>query len=134
MKHRWGWGAALAVLAIAAAHAQAKESVEVGAKQIVDRMDRDGDGKIGEEEFRNAMMRRFASADANGDGVLSGDEVPSHSLVVQGAERSGQVKLEDFSGSLNNVFGQYDADRDGQLAGEEIDKLARARAALKEAQ
>lgn len=134
MEHRWGWSVALAVLATAAAHAQAKESVEVGAKQIVDRMDRNGDGKVSQEEFRNAMMRRFASADANGDRILSGDEVPTHSMVVRGAESGGQVKLEDFSGSLENVFAQYDADRDGELAGEELEKLAHARAALKEAQ
>lgn len=136
MKQRWGLSAAIAVLAIASvgAHAQAQKSVEVTSKQIVDRMDRDGDGKISEEEFRNAMMRRFSAADANRDGVLSGDEVPAHSLVVKGSiGAGGRVKLEDFSASLQNVFDQYDADRDGELAGGEIDKLARARAALKEA-
>lgn len=135
MKHRWGLGAAIAVLAIAGAHAQAKQkSVEVTGKQIVDRMDRDGDGKVSEEEFRNAMMRRFSSADANRDGVLTGDEVPTHSLVVQGsAGAGGEVKLEDFSASLHNVFAQYDANHDGELAGDEIDQLAHARAALKEA-
>jgi len=134
MKHRWGSIAAVAVLAILAAQAQAKESVGVTSEQILQRMDRNGDGKVSEEEFRNSMMRRFASADANRDGVLSNDEVPTHSLVVQNSESSGgQVKLEDYSASLKTVFDQYDADRDGQLAGGELEKLAQARSALKEA-
>lgn len=138
MKQRWVLGAAAAVLATASAgthaQAQAKESVEVTSKQILARMDRNGDGKVSEEEFRNAMMRRFASADANRDGVLSNDEVPTHSVVVQNSENGGgQVKLEDYSASLKTVFDQNDADRDGQLAGDEIEKLAQARSALKEA-
>lgn len=138
MKHRWGLGAAAAILAIAGAsthaQAQAKESMEVTSKQILARMDRNGDGKVSEEEFRNAMMRRFAAADANRDGVLSDDEVPTHSVVVQNSESGGgQVKLEDYSASLKTVFDRYDADRDGQLAGDELEKLAQARNALKEA-
>jgi len=95
MKDRWGLSAAAAVLAMATAsagthaHAQAEKSVEVTSERILQRMDRDGDGKVGEEEFRNAMMRRFAAADANRDGVLSRDEVPTHSVVVQNSESSG---------------------------------------------
>lgn len=139
MKQRWGLAAAAAALTIASAgthaQAQAKESVEVTRKQILQRMDRSGDGNVSEEEFRNAMMRRFAAADANRDGVLSNDEVPTHSVVIQNSERGGgQVKLEDYSASLKTVFDQYDADRDGQLAGDELDKLAQARSALKEAE
>ncbi|HJR72696.1 MAG TPA: EF-hand domain-containing protein [Luteimonas sp.] len=140
MKDRWGLTAAAAVLTMATAstgthaHAQAKKSVEVTSEQILQRMDRNGDGKVGEEEFRNAMMRRFAAADADRDGVLSADEVPTHSVVVQNSESTGgQVKLEDYSASLKTVFDQYDTDRDGQLAGDELEKLAQARSALKEA-
>lgn len=141
MKHRWGMGAMVALLAAMAMQAQAmpaqakeKASVGVTSKDIVKRMDRNGDGKIGHEEFRNAMMRRFSAADANGDGVLTGGEMPTHSLVVEKSERTGgEVKLDDFSASLQPVFDDYDADRDGLLAGDEIESLAQARRNLKEA-
>ncbi|MCL1633854.1 EF-hand domain-containing protein [Luteimonas sp. SX5] len=136
MKRRWGWCAAAALLAAAAAHGQAEErkSVNVTSETIVKRMDRSGDGKIGHEEFRNAMMRRFSAADANGDGMLSGDEVPTHSIVVNKSEgASNEVKLEDYSAALRPAFDEFDADRDGALAGDEIEALAQARRKLKEA-
>lgn len=136
MKHRWGWCAAVAWLALTAAHGQAGEgkSVSVSSESIVKRMDRSSDGRIGYEEFRNAMMRRFSAADANGDGMLSGDEIPKHSIVVSKSEgATHEVKLEDYSAALRPVFDGFDADRDGQLAGAEIESFAAARRDLKEA-
>lgn len=126
----------VALLAAMAMQAQAKEKASVGvtSEAIVARMDRNGDGKIGHEEFRNAMMRRFSAADANGDGALTGAEIPAHSLVVEKSESAaGEVKLDDFSASLQPVFDDYDTDRDGLLAGDEIEALAQARRNLKEA-
>ncbi len=136
MKHRWGWCAAVALLAVLAMQAQAKEkkSAEVTSASILKRMDRDGDGKVGQEEFRNAMMRRFSAADADNNGVLSGDEIPTHSIVVSKSEgASNEVKLEDFSAAIQPVFEGFDADRDGHLAGAEVEALAQARRHAKEA-
>lgn len=126
----------VALLAVMAVQAQAKErtSAGVSGKDIVSRMDRNGDGKIGHEEFRNAMMRRFAAADANGDSVLNGGEIPTHSLVVEkSGSTAGEVKLEDYSAALPSVFDGFDADRDGLLADGEIESMAQARRNLKEA-
>lgn len=136
MKHRWGLGAALVLLAVTAAHGQSKEKQSVGvtSESIVARMDRNGDGKISQEEFRNAMMRRFSAADANGDGELKGDEIPTHSVVVQKSEvKVGDVKRDDYSAALEPVFNDFDTDHDGVLAGGEIEALAKARRDLKEA-
>lgn len=40
-------------------------------------LDRDGDGVVTREEFSAPMSDHFARLDANGDGRLSGDEMPS---------------------------------------------------------
>ena len=134
MKQGWGWVAAIVLLATTAAQGQTRQSVDVTSQSITTRMDRNGDGKIGYEEFRNAGMRRFSAADGNGDGVLNGDEVPTHSLIVEKSEVAvGEVKRDDYSDALQPVFDSFDADHDGSLAGDEIEKLAQARRSLKEA-
>lgn len=125
--------AMIAWLTIASVHAGKPEGMAVTGKTVLARMDRDADGKIGPEEFRNAMMRRFASADVDGDGVLKGDEVPQHSLVVGKSESGGEVTTEAFSGSLQPVFDSFDANRDGFLEGDEIEAFAQARRDMKEA-
>lgn len=135
MKISPGVGLTIALLAAMPSQAATKpQSMAVTGKAIVTRMDRDGDGKIGSEEFRNAMMRRFASADADGDGVLKGDEVPQHSVTMQkSTDTAGDVTLEAFSGSLQQVFGTFDTNKDGLLEGDEIEAFAQARRDLKEA-
>lgn len=135
MKHGWGWSAAIALLAMTAAHAQSKESARVvTSESIVKRVDRSGDGTIDYEEYRNAMMRRFATADSNGDGVLNGDEIPRHSLVVENSKATvDEVKRDDYNDALQPLFDSFDADHDGLLVGDEIEALAQARRTLKEA-
>ncbi len=135
MKHGWGWTAAIALLATTAAHAQPQEGARVvTSEHIVKRVDRSGDGTIEYEEYRNAMMRRFATADSNGDGVLKGDEIPKRSLVVENSKATvDEVKREDYSDALQPLFDSFDADHDGTLAGDEIEALAQARRTLKEA-
>jgi hypothetical protein len=98
------------------------------AQRLVQRMDRDIDGKISFEEYRNAMVRRFDASDANGDGVLDGEEFPKE--WVAGADvkaATGKVSWADFGASLQPVFDRFDGDKDGQLNSAEIDALAAAR-------
>jgi Ca2+-binding EF-hand superfamily protein len=98
------------------------------AQAMLDRMDRNLDGKISLEEYRNAMVRRFGARDVNDDGVLEGDEFPKEWLAgaaVEGA--TGKVSFEQFTAELPLVFDGFDADKDGQLDAAEIAAFAAAR-------
>ncbi len=127
------WTAALVVVSWCAT-AQAAD-VPVTRAGLLERMDRDGDGKIQYEEYRNSMMRRFGNADRNDDGVLRADELPQHMVVIREAAKvdsDGSVTLDAFTDALKPVFDRFDANHDGVLEGEEIDAFARARAVLQE--
>ncbi len=103
------------------------------AKTMVERMDRNLDGKISFEEYRNAMVRRFDARDSNGDGMLEGDEFPKEWLAgadVQGA--TGKVSWDQFVAELQLVFDRFDRDKDGQLDAAEIAAFAAARKAEEE--
>ncbi|RDZ29705.1 EF-hand domain-containing protein [Lysobacter silvisoli] len=122
-------------LPVPAAQKQAKAGAApdpVTAAGLLKRMDRDGDGKLSFEEYRNAMIRRFAQADADRDGVLRGDEIPAHLVPVARAE-SGQreVTLDAYGDALRPVFDSFDTDRDGYLDGAQLEALAQARQAAK---
>jgi hypothetical protein len=127
-----------AALVLAAVTASAADPQPAGqpvdtANAMLDRMDRNVDGKINFEEYRNAMIRRFGARDVNDDGVLTGDEFPKEWLAganVQGA--TGKVSFEQFAGELQLVFDQFDADRDGQLDSAEIAAFAAARKSQEE--
>jgi hypothetical protein len=98
------------------------------AQAMLDRMDRNVDGKISFEEYRNAMVRRFGARDVNDDGVLEGDEFPKEWLAgADVQEATGKVTFEQFAVELQLVFDQFDADNDGQLDAAEIAAFAAAR-------
>lgn len=137
MRHAgiWIWGAAITLFGMAHAHAQARQSVDVTRESIVQRMDRSGDGRIDTEEFRNAMMRVYSAADGDDDGMLSGKEIPAHSLVAETSKTTAdEVKRGDYSAALQRVFDRFDTDHDGSLAGDEIEAFAQARRSVQEAQ
>jgi len=116
-----------AVAASAAESPPASKPVDT-AQAMLDRMDRNLDGKISFEEYRNAMVRRFGARDVNDDGVLQGDEFPKEWLAgaaVEGA--TGKVSFEQFTAELPLVFDGFDADKDGQLNAAEIAAFAAAR-------
>jgi Ca2+-binding EF-hand superfamily protein len=103
------------------------------AKAMLDRMDRNLDGKISIEEYRNAMIRRFGARDLNDDGVLEGDEFPKEWLAgADVQEATGKVTWEQFAIQLVVVFDQFDSDKDGQLDAAEIAAFADARKAKEE--
>ena len=98
------------------------------AKAMLNRMDRNLDGKISLEEYRNAMIRRFGARDVNDDGVLEGDEYPKEWLAgADVQEATGKVTWEQFAIQLVVVFDQFDSDRDGQLDAAELAAFAGAR-------
>lgn len=123
---RWTTGAAALALCLSTG-LYAAEPVDT-AQRLVQRMDRDIDGKISFEEYRNAMLRRFDASDRNGDGVLDANEFPRE--WVTGADiqaATGTVSWSDFGAALQPVFDRFDSDQDGYLDSAEIDALAAAR-------
>jgi hypothetical protein len=123
-----GAAAVLATMTANAADAQPADAPVDTAKAMLDRMDRNMDGKISFEEYRNAMIRRFGARDRNDDGVLEGDEFPKEWLAgadVQGA--TGKVTWEQFAVELQLVFDHFDVDKDGQLDAAEIAAFVAAR-------
>jgi hypothetical protein len=123
-----GAAVVLGTMAANAASPQPADQPVDTAKAMLDRMDRNVDGKISFEEYRNAMIRRFGSRDRNDDGVLEGDEFPKEWLAgadVQGA--TGKVTWEQFSVELQSVFDRFDVDKDGQLDAAETAAFAAAR-------
>lgn len=103
-------------------------------QRILARMDRDNDGKVGFEEYRNAMTRRFHAVDKNADGLLQATELPEEWVVVQAADiPSGGLGLESFSEHMRNSFSAFDSNQDGSLDHDELIALAKARAAREEA-
>ena len=118
----------LGMMAANAANPQPADQPVDTANAMLDRMDRNVDGKISFEEYRNAMIRRFGARDGNDDGVLEGDEFPKEWLAgadVQGA--TGKVTWEQFAVELQLVFDRFDVDKDGQLDAAEIAAFAAAR-------
>jgi len=125
------WVAAAAVLGTVTANAAnpqpADQPVDT-AKAMLDRMDRNVDGKISFEEYRNAMIRRFGARDRNDEGVLVGDEFPKEWLAgADVQEATGKVTWEQFGVELQLVFDHFDVDKDGQLDADEIAAFAAAR-------
>jgi Ca2+-binding EF-hand superfamily protein len=116
-----------AMMASAASPQPAGQPVDT-AQAMLDRMDRNVDGKISFEEYRNAMVRRFGARDVNQDGVLEGDEFPKEWLAGADVEQAtGKVTFEQFSAELSLVFDRFDANKDGQLDATEIAAFAAAR-------
>jgi EF hand len=125
------WAGTALILAATSVHAAsppaAGQSVDT-ARAMLDRMDRNVDGKISEEEYRNAMVRRFGARDVNDDGVLEGDEFPKEWLAGADVNRAtGKVTWEQFTAELPLVFAGFDNDKDGQLDAAEIGRFAAAR-------
>lgn len=113
---------------MAAAADQAASPI-IDADVILKRMDRDNDGKVSLEEYRNALSRRFHALDADMDGVLRADEIPREWLEVSDADISGDgLNLQELSAHLQPVFQGFDLDRDGRLDRDELAGLAQARA------
>lgn len=131
-----GLALALAFAGSAAAQQPAADAKPADpAARLLHRMDRNGDGRISFEEYRNAMLRRFDARDKNGDGKLDGEEFPKSWLAGAGIEDSGHsISRDEFSDQLEPTFNQFDADRDGQLAGAELESFVAARKARRESQ
>lgn len=126
--------ALLAPFPLSALAADAADEHATTVQRILARMDRNNDGRVDFEEYRNAMTRRFHAVDKNADGALEASELPEEWVVVDASDiPAGGLDLEAFSGHMRTSFASFDADADGRLDNTELTTLAKARAARLEA-
>jgi Ca2+-binding EF-hand superfamily protein len=89
-------------------------SAPIGAAE---EMDYDGDGLIGEEEFRNYAAKEAAAADVNGNGILDRDEyelTPAEAAAMD-TNKDGAIQRAEFQASLMQAFKKMDKNADGRL-------------------
>ncbi|MDR2872888.1 MAG: EF-hand domain-containing protein [Xanthomonadaceae bacterium] len=82
------------------------------AQDYLQKMDRDGDGRISLEEYLDWMSYSFDARDLNGDGILSGEELPGG--------RGQPITREQYRARLTEAFRKQDANRDGYLSAREL--------------
>ena len=86
--------------------------------------DRDANGKISVEEFRNRMTKVFFELDANGDGALQEDEfssvliAPHHEIADGDGDKA--ISHKEFMGHTIYLFETVDSDADGHFTKEEL--------------
>lgn len=96
-----------------------------------DSLDRDGDGRLGAEEFATARAAAMAARDADGDGALVFEEyAPSGtpeaqapwraSFTAADANGDGRIDALENHGASNATFRRLDRDGDGDLSLREL--------------
>jgi len=83
-----------------------------GSTDYVARMDADRDGRVSLAEYQDWLSYAFKRMDANGDGVLSPDELPGG--------RGNPVTLADHRQTVAERFARQDRNRDGYLDAQEL--------------
>ena len=89
----------------------------ITAKQIVDGLDKNGDGRITKEEATAELKPFFGQIDTNSDGAIDVDEaqVMADYAKNQQAATSNQPKTADSSAGVEQVLKSMDANRDGKI-------------------
>jgi Ca2+-binding EF-hand superfamily protein len=102
------------------------EQLRAHAKQIMERLDKNGDGKLGKDELPKQVAgggpRRggpdLAHADTNKDGFVDLLELVV-ALEEAGAGRGGKRGRRRGPGMLKQLMERFDADKDGRVTKEE---------------
>ncbi len=81
-------GSAPATPAAAAPAASGRQPAGRSATRFIQRLDKDGDGKVSKAEF-DGPAERFNDFDKNGDGFITGDEAPTGPATGRGGVRGG---------------------------------------------
>ncbi len=67
---------------------KADKHVKRADKHILRRFDKDEDGKVNKDEYSDGVFGIFAKMDANGDGVLTKDDMKAHKRQKKSRRRS----------------------------------------------
>jgi Ca2+-binding EF-hand superfamily protein len=110
--------------------------------KFLDAADANRDGVVTRVEFDAAVVKRFASLDLNGDGVVDQADLPKRlrnrlgdddrtSIVVKkfDTDGDGHISRTEFATRIGRVFELADRDQNGELSAAE---LAAAKAAMRD--
>ena len=134
---------AVASTAVVATAHDRGDGMRGGPGMIFEPFDINEDGEITRDEIAEAAAVRFTEADANGDGMLSLEEMQAAAeerrakRVQRGAERmleradangDGMLSLEEATaaregGRFERMFDRIDADGDGVITQAEADEM-----------
>ncbi|GFE65416.1 EF-hand domain-containing protein [Litoreibacter roseus] len=117
-----------------------------GKRASFEAMDADGNGELTRLELQAAQTRRITAADANGDDVLTRDEVLAHMQQSQSdradrlferrdADNDGRLTLAELEPDQNRsdrMFGRIDTNDDGVLSRAEFEAAQDARGRKRE--
>ncbi len=101
-------------------------TVVTATASVFDSSDRDADGKISYEEYRNRMAKMFHNLDKNLDGTLSKDELDEVMVAHQGhidLDANGRISDREFAGITTLIFAWADTDNDGYLTKSEANEV-----------
>lgn len=101
-------------------------------------LDRNGDGRISQQEHAAGASRTFDAMDADGDGTVTAAEMDATRRGLYGADRTaaaGEIATVDGNGdgvltaaehttATRVMFDRIDADRDGALTAQELEAAA----------
>jgi Ca2+-binding EF-hand superfamily protein len=85
--------------------------------------DKNGDGRLDREEFRQAAIEGFYFRDKERKGYLTADQLPEASRAAFNAanvKRDGRLSLQEEVNALLKDFVAADVDKDGTLTYEEL--------------
>ena len=117
-------------LGMMAAPAVAQDGDSGGGKRgdVFDRMDKNGDGKISQDEAEANAMSRFKEIDANGDGVVNDKDIDARVDAMK--EENPDVPDQRFQRQkqvLKAQFKRLDENGDGELSADEYKQSALSR-------
>jgi len=86
--------------------------------------DKNGDGRLDREEFRQAVIEGFYFRDKERKGYLTADQLPEASpeaFKAANVKQDGRLSLQEEVNALLKDFEAADVDKDGTLTYEELE-------------
>lgn len=96
-----------------------------GQAQIADRLDRNGDGFMDQQEAQQSALEKFSALDADRNGALSPPEMnmPAGAENPLDANGDGMVGFDEYWRYFADIYGAADVDRDGRLSPAELQAM-----------
>ena len=92
--------------------------------------DKNGDGRLDREEFRQAVIEGFYFRDKERKGYLTADQLPEarrEAFKAANVKGDGRLTLQEEVNAMMKDFDAADVDKDGKLTYEELEAYIKAR-------